>query len=356
MLRSERSRVATSQDFEFLLETMTLAFSDDPVWGDWAFPDRQRALELRRAFFRLWLESSLRYNWLRVTQGCEAVAAWFPPGEAESTPEDERRLISTAKELLGDRAAVFMEGCDLIEASHPRTRPHYYLSLIGTHPKHRGRGIGMALLSENLARIDAEGMPAYLESTNPGNNSRYERLGFTKFGRFTLPGGGPSVDTMWREPHRMRVRQATGADHDIVTALVLRLLSELFDPVGCGYSRQTLAPAVEKLIRDGSRSWALLACLDQDPPIGILTLNECTAIYAFGHFGEISELYVEPEYRSAGVGAALVDEAIRFGRERGWSLLEVGAPDVPRWQRTVDFYLRCGFSMVGPRLTRDLDA
>jgi GNAT superfamily N-acetyltransferase len=154
----------------------------------------------------------------------------------------------------------------------------------------------------------------------------------------------------------IRVRRATAADHDRVTSLVLRLLSELFDPVACGYSRETLAPAVEKLIRDGSGSWALLAHLDQEAPVGILTLNECTAIYAFGRFGEISELYVEPGHRSAGVGAALVDEAIRFGRERGWSLLEVGAPDVPKWQRTVDFYLRHGFSVVGPRLTRDIDA
>ncbi len=154
----------------------------------------------------------------------------------------------------------------------------------------------------------------------------------------------------------IRVRRATPADHERVTSLVLRLLSELFDPVACGYNRETLGPAVEKLIRDGSGSWALLAHLDQEAPVGILTLNECTAIYAFGRFGEISELYVEPEHRSAGVGAALVDEAIRFGRERGWSLLEVGAPDVPKWQRTVDFYLRRGFSVVGPRLARDIGA
>jgi hypothetical protein len=31
-------------------------------------------------------------------------------------------------------------------------------------------------------------------------------------------------------------------------------------------------------------------------------------------------------------------------------MLEVGAPDVPRWQRTVDFYKRNGFKEVGPRL------
>ncbi|HEU4400523.1 MAG TPA: GNAT family N-acetyltransferase, partial [Candidatus Polarisedimenticolia bacterium] len=138
----------------------------------------------------------------------------------------------------------------------------------------------------------------------------------------------------------VKVRLATTEDHDVVTSLVLRLLCELYDPAEWGYSRATLAPAVEKLIRDGSGSWAFLAHRQEGTPVGVMTLNECSAIYAFGHFGEISELYVDPEYRSAGVGALLVDAGLRFARERGWSILEVGAPEVPKWQRTVDFYLR----------------
>jgi hypothetical protein len=54
------------------------------------------------------------------------------------------------------------------------------------------------LLRANLARIDAEGMPAYLESTNPANIPRYEALGFALTGEFG-PMGGPVIATMWRE-------------------------------------------------------------------------------------------------------------------------------------------------------------
>jgi hypothetical protein len=58
----------------------------------------------------------------------------------------------------------------------------------------------MGLLADNLKLIDAKGMPAYLESTNPANNPRYERLGFVQVGEFLLPGkDGPPVATMWRE-------------------------------------------------------------------------------------------------------------------------------------------------------------
>jgi hypothetical protein len=56
------------------------------------------------------------------------------------------------------------------------------------------------LLAENIARIDAEGKPAYLESSNPANDSRYERLGFRRSAEFSTPDGEHTVTTMWREP------------------------------------------------------------------------------------------------------------------------------------------------------------
>jgi len=197
MNKSSRSRQATNRDLDTIVETLTLAFADDPVWGGWAFPDHTRAGAQRRAYFELCVECALRHRWVRLTPRREAVACWIPPGRIEFTEEDEGRLRTLARTALGDHASLFLKGTDLFTASHPNDRPHYYLSLLGTHPAHRGQGFGMDLLRENLARIDAEGMPAYLESTNPANLPRYERLGFVTIGAFTLP-GGPTVDTMWR--------------------------------------------------------------------------------------------------------------------------------------------------------------
>lgn len=151
------------------------------------------------------------------------------------------------------------------------------------------------------------------------------------------------------------VRRATGEDAEIVAALLIRLLSELF-PDQYAYQADTLGRAARSLLKDGSRYWALLAFTSGGTAVGVVTLNECAAVYALGKFGEIPELYVAPEHRSSGIGAQLVKAAVEFGRERGWSLLEVGAPEVPKWQRTVDFYSRCGFSITGPRMTFDLSA
>lgn len=92
-----------------------------------------------------------------------------------------------------------MELLERFDASHPTGDPHYYLSLLGTHPDCRGLGLGMALLAENLAKIDEEAMPAYLESSNPENVKRYERLGFRRVGEFSTPDGSRIVASMWRE-------------------------------------------------------------------------------------------------------------------------------------------------------------
>jgi GNAT superfamily N-acetyltransferase len=144
------------------------------------------------------------------------------------------------------------------------------------------------------------------------------------------------------------VRQATPAQAERVGSLVYELLSELYPELG--YAREKCIAVAGKLLAGCESVWSFLATTRDDRDVGVIMLNECAAIYSGGPFGEISELYVVPEFRSKGVGAQLIEAAVTLGRERGWPDIEVGAPSVPAWQRTVDFYLGCGFEEVGPRL------
>jgi hypothetical protein len=57
---------------------------------------------------------------------------------------------------------------------------------------------GQRLLAENLLGWDRAGVPADLESTNPGNDHRYERAGFRRIGGFTAVLDGAPITTMWR--------------------------------------------------------------------------------------------------------------------------------------------------------------
>jgi GNAT superfamily N-acetyltransferase len=195
------ARVATEADIDLVTEIISLAFAGDPVWARTLGGEGKRPEELS-GFWRLFVQGGLRYPWVWLWNDGEAASLWIPPGGTEMSEAQEQEFGTLAAALLSDEAAAYLSAVvTAFDANHPHDEPHYYLSLLGTHPAHRGRGAGMALLADNLARVDEEGMPAYLESSNPANDHRYARLGFKPIGQFALPGDGPVVTTMWRAAH-----------------------------------------------------------------------------------------------------------------------------------------------------------
>lgn len=190
-LRVDRAGTAAADK---VVGVIAAAFLNDPTWS-WAFPDPT----VRLRYWQVCVANALRYPWVFHTEGFEAVSVWIPPDGTEFSREDEQRLPQLLQGLVGSRAADVAELIARFGAAHPRDEPHYYLSLLGTAAGHRGRGLGMALLQENLARIDAEKMPSYLESSNPQNNHRYQALGFMPIASFQAPGGGLTVTGMWRQ-------------------------------------------------------------------------------------------------------------------------------------------------------------
>jgi len=192
-------RRVTAAEVDYATELFTLAFFDDPTWG-WVFPDTQKRMEQHHLWWGLYVHSAVPYGWVWMTDDGGAASLWIPPNRPELNDHDEARMEPMLRELLGAHADDVLVLLERFDANHPRGVPHYYLSLLGTHPDHRGHGKGMGLLAANLAQIDAEGLPAYLESSNRGNDLRYERLGFVQIGEFAAPSGGPTVACMWRDP------------------------------------------------------------------------------------------------------------------------------------------------------------
>ena len=151
----------------------------------------------------------------------------------------------------------------------------------------------------------------------------------------------------------MQIRRATAADAETVGQFAFELFVELAAPATPGYDMQKVIRTARQFLERGNSVWAFLA-EEVDSPVALITLNECASIYSGGHFGEICELYVRPPFRGGSVGTQLIDSAVDLARERGWLRLEVGAPAVPQWQRTVAFYERYGFTTIGPRLKFEL--
>jgi len=190
-------RIAGRDDLPAVAATLAGAFHEDPAWA-WVFFDPEVRRAQLEAVWTLLLEGSVDYGWVWMTADAEAATLWIPPGMPELAEPEAARIGPLFQELLGGAVGRVDALMERFMTAHPAAPDHYYLSLFGTRPDCRGRGIGMDLLADNLARIDAEGAPSYLESTNPINLDRYRSVGFADHGAFTLPDGGPTVTTMWR--------------------------------------------------------------------------------------------------------------------------------------------------------------
>jgi GNAT superfamily N-acetyltransferase len=136
---------------------------------------------------------------------------------------------------------------------------------------------------------------------------------------------------------------------DTVLTLVERLLTELSGDPGhhASIDRNAVRP---QLLEAPDRFSAFLAVDEQGTPVGVVTVTEAIAAYAGGRYGIISELYVEPTHRSAGVGRQLLGAVLSEARARGWARVDVTAPPGSRWDRTVSFYQQNGFVFTGPKL------
>ncbi|MEK6348195.1 MAG: GNAT family N-acetyltransferase [Burkholderia sp.] len=144
----------------------------------------------------------------------------------------------------------------------------------------------------------------------------------------------------------IELRPVTNADVAPVADLAGRLYAELSNGTSAGKDRTA---AVAEILARTDRCFGFLATAD-GVPIGLAMATEGVAIFAGGAYGQITELYVAPAFRSRGVASLLVRRVAGLGRERGWRRIDVGAPPQPAWRRSVQFYLREGFVEVGPRL------
>ena len=192
------ARRAIPADAERLTHTFGAAFAQDPTWK-WAIGgSAPENLQAAAKFWRLLIDGALAHNWVWLLPGAAAITLWLPPGAAELPPEAEETFDDFLLETFVHTADRVNEIFNRFETARPHDVAHFYLSVLATDPAHRGHGLGMGLLAQNLQLLDEMGLPTYLESTNPANLHRYGALGFEVRDELHLAGGGPTVTTMWR--------------------------------------------------------------------------------------------------------------------------------------------------------------
>jgi ribosomal protein S18 acetylase RimI-like enzyme len=201
MTRNQVVRHALRSDVDELEITLGDAFADDPMLT-WMYPDDVTREAFARGFFRVALDVGLTRGHT-YTIANNAVAVWSPPDIDLFDDPSLERLGVLLGEQIGDRSVEVFAGLGRIADVHPHEIPHFYLLALGTRAAQRSRGLGARLLDDVLRRCDAQGLPAYLESSNIRNVSIYERHGFRVLDELHI-GGDFVARPMWRDPQPPR--------------------------------------------------------------------------------------------------------------------------------------------------------
>jgi ribosomal protein S18 acetylase RimI-like enzyme len=203
-MRSESQIVPLQKDqIGPAAELAAAAFQEDPFLA-YLFPDPARRVRLAHRLCGVGIRGGCLYGHSRTTPDLEGLAIWFEPGQGAASP---LRMLRAG--ILGTLVRLrFAESGRLIRLNHYAEhlrerlvpRPHVHLFLLAVHPERRGRGLGAALLRSVLDEADARGLPCYLETLNPINPAFYQRFGFRIAHEGPIPGDGPTVWGMVREP------------------------------------------------------------------------------------------------------------------------------------------------------------
>jgi ribosomal protein S18 acetylase RimI-like enzyme len=195
-------RRATAADSARVINMFTDAFATDPVMAWIGRRDAKRDQGRRAMFVYLVNKLGLPSNELWTADDYGAAALWVPPERSDLKQPwwDELIMLPTIIAFTGwngfGRVDAFRKSADKY---HPKDKPHFYLMSIGVDPRFQGQGLGSALLEATLAKIDAKGLPTYLESSNEKNVPLYKRHGYVVTSEFRPMPDAPPLWGMWRE-------------------------------------------------------------------------------------------------------------------------------------------------------------
>ena len=186
--------VADATEKSSIIQTVTLGFSADPV-ARWIWPNAETYMDVMPRFAVAFGGAAFDQSSAYKTDCGHAAAMWLPPG-TESDGEAIEAIFeeTVAPERMEEIGSFFAQMDDF----HPQ-EACWYLPLIAADPSHTGRGLGAALMKHALQKCDEQGLPAYLESSNPRNISLYERHGFEVMGKIETP-SSPLMTPMFRAP------------------------------------------------------------------------------------------------------------------------------------------------------------
>jgi ribosomal protein S18 acetylase RimI-like enzyme len=199
---------AGAQDADGVAADLADAFTDD-VMFDWFLREDSRRDAARLNFFRFLIRNmAVGVGTIERPASGGAAAVWLPFEAVGPTPLP--MLVRALPVILGatglGRVGRLLALMDDMDKHHPMKPPHAYLWFLGVARVAQGHGVGSRLLAAGLDRLDAQGLPAYLETQTERNLGLYRRHGFEVISEHRPTRDAPMLWSMWREPGASAVR------------------------------------------------------------------------------------------------------------------------------------------------------
>jgi GNAT superfamily N-acetyltransferase len=192
--RRSRCRLVEAEEVPRAVNIQLAAFVADPIMR-WMWPEAHDFVTNFPRLVHGFGGGAFANDAADVNEEFSGGALWLPPGVSPDGKALEKLFKETIAEPTRSEILSVLEQMD---ESHPKEE-HWHLAVIGVDAAHQGKGVGADLMQHRLATLDAMGVHAYLESSNPRNVPFYQRHGF-EIVREIQVGGSPPVFPMLRTP------------------------------------------------------------------------------------------------------------------------------------------------------------
>jgi len=209
MATARTVRALNVPEREALVALYQRAFWDDPAIVH-LLPNEKTRGKTLDAYMRMVIRYGFRWGRVQTIEEEGRIrvgAVWLPPGGAPPSTIKQIRsgfiplLLSNPN--LGSLRNFFALGA-MIEELHKKDiqKQHWYLWLLAVDPPDQGKGFGGAVLGPELLAADQGNSPCYVETAKTINLEFYKKQGFVIKREFPMPGNGPPMWTLIREPIR----------------------------------------------------------------------------------------------------------------------------------------------------------
>jgi ribosomal protein S18 acetylase RimI-like enzyme len=183
-------------------EMLARAFFNDPLMAHY-LPDLCQREKLLPRVMQASLRYCLMYGEVWAAADLSGAACWLPPGRTNMHTWGLIRSGAGVVPLwFGWQALHKVRAIEAeIDRLHHRVAPgpHWYLLVLGVAPEKQGQGVGSRLIAPQLARVEAAGLPVYLETMTELDVAFYRKNGFEVGEEIELAGGGLRVWGMKKE-------------------------------------------------------------------------------------------------------------------------------------------------------------